>query len=171
VAVDIYGLAILAIPGEIRDVVVAVEVRTRRRIASSARSSIRLETYHSGTQAFYAALPDGKSAAALLRPPLIAKPTHRRDGNDCPAGELVQLWKRRGCEFLSIRSIGFTPLSAVVELRWTETMSRDAWQIRIETEMRLSCTRDGFLLQGSLRAWEGANEVCRRERDIPRDFL
>lgn len=63
------------------------------------------------------------------------------------------------------------PLSAVVELRWTETMSRDAWQIRIETEMRLSCTRDGFLLQGSLRAWEGANEVCRRERDIPRDFL
>lgn len=67
--------------------------------------------------------------------------------------------------------LGFTPLSAVVELRWTETMSRDAWQIRIETEMRLSCTRDGFLLQGSLRAWEGANEVCRRERDIPRDFL
>jgi uncharacterized protein len=34
-------------------------------------------------------------------------------------------------------------------------------------------TRDDFLLQGSLRAWEGANEVCRREWDraIPRDFL
>ena len=27
------------------------------------------------------------------------------------------------------------------------------------TQMRLSCTRDVFLLQGSLRAWEGANEV------------
>jgi len=65
------------------------------------------------------------------------------------------------------------PLSAVAELRRTETMSRDAWQIRIETQMRLSCTRDVFLLQGSLRAWEGANEVCRREwdRSIPRDFL
>ena len=65
------------------------------------------------------------------------------------------------------------PLSAVVELRQTETMSRYAWQIRIETQMRLSCTRDVFLLQGSLRAWEGANEVCHREwdRSIPRDFL
>jgi hypothetical protein len=65
------------------------------------------------------------------------------------------------------------PLSAVVELRKTNTMSRDAWQIRIETQMRLSCNRDVFLLQGSLRAWEGANEVCRREwdRSIPRKFL
>jgi hypothetical protein len=65
------------------------------------------------------------------------------------------------------------PLSAVAELRRTWTMSRDAWQIRIETQMRLSCTRDLFLLQGSLRASEGANEVCAREwdRSIPRDFL
>ena len=65
------------------------------------------------------------------------------------------------------------PLSAVAELRRTWTMSRDAWQIRIETQMRLSCTRDVFLLQASLRAWEGANEVCRREWDraIARDFL
>jgi len=70
------------------------------------------------------------------------------------------------------------PLSAVAELRRTQTMARDqvsgkAWQIRIETRMRLSCTRDAFLLEGGLRAWEGANEVCRREwnRSIPRDFL
>src|SRR5260370_41606509 len=51
------------------------------------------------------------------------------------------------------------PLSAVNELRRTWTMSRDDWQIRIETQMRLSCTRNTFLLQGSLRAWEGAKEV------------
>jgi hypothetical protein len=65
------------------------------------------------------------------------------------------------------------PLSAVVELQQTQTMSRDAWQIRIETHMRLSCTRDTFLLQGGLRAWDGANDVCRREwdRSIPRDFI
>ena len=64
------------------------------------------------------------------------------------------------------------PLSAVVELKRIQTMSRDAWQLRIETRMRLSCTHDDFLLQGSLRAWEGANEVCHREwdRSIPRDF-
>jgi hypothetical protein len=51
-------------------------------------------------------------------------------------------------------------------------MSRNAWQIRIETQMRLSCTGEVFLLQASLRAWDGATEVCRREWDraIPRDF-
>jgi len=65
------------------------------------------------------------------------------------------------------------PLSAVAELRRTETMSRGAWQIQIETQMRLSCTRDVFLLQGRLRALEGPKEVCRREWDraIPRDFM
>jgi predicted acyl esterase len=65
------------------------------------------------------------------------------------------------------------PLSAVAELRRAQTMSRDAWQVCIETQMRLSCSRNAFSLQGSLRAWEGENEVCRREwdRSIPRDFL
>jgi len=55
------------------------------------------------------------------------------------------------------------PLSAVAELRQTQPMSRDAWQIRIETWLRMTCARDAFLLQGGLRAWKGANEVCRRE--------
>jgi predicted acyl esterase len=65
------------------------------------------------------------------------------------------------------------PLSAVAELHQTQTLSRNEWQIRVETRMRLSSTRDIFLLQGSLRAFEGANEVCRRDWDqsIPRDFL
>ena len=65
------------------------------------------------------------------------------------------------------------PLSAVADLRRTWTMSREAWQIRIETQMRLSCNRDVFLLHARLRASEGANEVCHREwdRSIPRDFL
>jgi hypothetical protein len=64
------------------------------------------------------------------------------------------------------------PLSAVAELRNTQTMSRDEWQIRVETLMRLSSTGNAFLLQGSLRAFEGSNEVRRRDwdRSIPRDF-
>ena len=33
------------------------------------------------------------------------------------------------------------------ELQRTQTMSREAWQVRIETQMRLSCTRDAFLLR------------------------
>jgi uncharacterized protein len=65
------------------------------------------------------------------------------------------------------------PLSAVVELRRTQTMSRETWQIGVETRIRLSSTCDAFLLQGNLRAWEGANALCHREwdRSIPRDFL
>jgi uncharacterized protein len=65
------------------------------------------------------------------------------------------------------------PLSPEVELRRIQTMSRDAWHIRIETQLRLSCTRDAFLLQGGLRAWDGASEVCCRQwdRSIPRDFM
>jgi uncharacterized protein len=51
-------------------------------------------------------------------------------------------------------------------------MSRNEWQIRVETQMRLSSTGNAFRLQGSLRAFEGANEVCHRDwdRSIPRDF-
>jgi predicted acyl esterase len=65
------------------------------------------------------------------------------------------------------------PLSAAAELSHTQTLSRNEWQIRVETQMRLSSTGNAFLLQGSLRAWEGAKEVCRRDwdRSISRDFL
>jgi len=65
------------------------------------------------------------------------------------------------------------PLSAVAELRRTLVTSRDAWQIRVETQMRLACTGNVFLVQGGLRAWEGTSEVCCRnwDRSIPRDFI
>ena len=65
------------------------------------------------------------------------------------------------------------PLTALVELQQALTMSRHAWQICIQTQMRLSCTHNAFLLPGRLRACEGANEVCRREwdRSIPRDLI
>jgi hypothetical protein len=59
------------------------------------------------------------------------------------------------------------------EGRRIQTLSRDAWKIGVETHMRLSSTGNAFLLQGSLRAWDGANEMSRREwdRSIARDFL
>jgi hypothetical protein len=65
------------------------------------------------------------------------------------------------------------PLSAVADLHQTQTLSRNEWQIRVETRLRMSSTGNAFLLQGSLRAFEGGNEVCRRDwdRSIPRDFL
>ena len=65
------------------------------------------------------------------------------------------------------------PLSAVAELGRTQTMFRDAWQIRVETQMRLACTGNVFLVQGGLCAWEGMNKVCCRnwDRSIPRDSI
>ena len=53
------------------------------------------------------------------------------------------------------------PLSAVAELSNTQTLSRDEWQIRVETQLRMSSTGNAFLLQGSLRAFEGD------ERSVP----
>jgi len=65
------------------------------------------------------------------------------------------------------------PLSATAEMQRAETISREPWQVRIETRMRLSCTRDAFQLMATLHAWEGATEVCHREWDliIPRDLV
>jgi len=65
------------------------------------------------------------------------------------------------------------PLSAVVEMCQSQTISRDAWRIRIETQMRMSCTHDAFLLWATMRACEGDEEICRREWDysVPRHFV
>ena len=54
-----------------------------------------------------------------------------------------------------------------------DTLARDTWKVRIETRLRLSCTRDAFRLQAGLRAWEGDEEVCARDwdRTIARDCL
>ena len=65
------------------------------------------------------------------------------------------------------------PSSAVNEMRRTETIARPGWKVRIETSMRLSCTRTDFRVTASVWAFEGQTEVCHREWDcsIPRDFL
>ena len=118
------------------------------------------------TEALLSPLPGPESASP-------EKPTIIRHG-----GLRVERIDRIGLELGTESKSRFhveedDPLSALAELRQTLTMSRHAWQIRIQTQMRLSCTRNAFLLQGSLRACEGANEVCRREwdRSIPRDLI
>ncbi len=67
------------------------------------------------------------------------------------------------------------PLSAVTEMRYTQTIARGAWRTRIETSMRMSCTYDTFELRATMQAWEGDEEVrvCRRVWDcsVPRDFV
>ena len=52
------------------------------------------------------------------------------------------------------------PLTAVAELHNVQTVSRNEWQIRVETQMRLSSTGNAFHLEGSLRAFGGARTKC-----------
>ena len=65
------------------------------------------------------------------------------------------------------------PLSPVVEMRQAQSISRETWRVRIETEMRMSCTDDAFGLHAKMKAWEGDVEVCRREWDssVKRDCV
>lgn len=62
------------------------------------------------------------------------------------------------------------PLSAFVETRQSQTVSRGAWRTSVATQMRLSCTRDAFLLRATMRACEGDEEICSRawESSVPR---
>ena len=68
---------------------------------------------------------------------------------------------------------GHDPLSAAVGMRRTLTLSRDGWQVRVETSMRMSCTRETFRLEASMRAFDGDEEICRREWNpsIPRNLV
>ena len=110
---------------------------------SAARSICRC--LPQATDALISPLPDPESA-----PP--EKPTIIRRG-DVRIERIDRIGLELGREYKSEFHVeDDDPLSAVAEVRQTHTMSRDAWQIRVETRMRLSCSRDVFLLQ----------EVCAR---------
>ena len=68
---------------------------------------------------------------------------------------------------------GDDPLSATARMTRRQTIRRGAWQVSIETRMQWSCTRDAFVLEAELQAWEGGREVARRtwDRRIPRDLV
>ena len=65
------------------------------------------------------------------------------------------------------------PLSAVAEMQLTQSIARVGWRLRIETQLRLSCTYDAFVLHATMQAWEEDREVCCREwnSSVPRDFI
>ena len=114
-----------------------------------------------------------RPADALLAPlpePQTATPEHlTRVGPGLTRIDRLDL--ELGSEGKYAFDVSDDPLGAVAETRRTETVRRGAWGVRIETWMRLSCTRDAFRLQTTLRASEGTSEVLRREWDclIPRD--
>ena len=117
------------------------------------------------TDALLSPLPPPESA-----PP--EKPTRLRRG-DVRIERIDRIGLELGTEHKSRFHVEEDdPLSAVAELRQTQTMSRDEWQVRIETQMRLSSTRDAFPA-GRFARLGRREQVCRREwdRSIPRDFI
>jgi len=71
-------------------------------------------------------------------------------------------------------SVGITegdPLSCWAESHRTSEQRRDGWHIRLEGNVKLTATRDEFLLSGSMEAYENDALVfeTRREAVIPRD--
>ncbi len=122
-----------------------------------------------------AAQPTDRSLSSLPGPESAApeKPTIIRRG-DVRIERIERIGLELGTQSKSQFQVEDNePLSAVADLRRVQTMSREPWQIRIETQMRLSCTADAFLLQAGLRAFEAGNEVCCRawNRSIRRDFV
>ncbi len=65
------------------------------------------------------------------------------------------------------------PLSARVEIHWTETLRRDDWSVRTETFSAMTADREAFHITARLEAYEGEERVLKREWDerIPRDCL
>jgi hypothetical protein len=65
------------------------------------------------------------------------------------------------------------PTSAVVAMRRTGTLTRGPWRTRIETSMRMSCTRETFRVEATMQAFEGDDQICLRtwDRTIKRDLV
>jgi len=68
---------------------------------------------------------------------------------------------------------GDDPARTAIAMRRTITVARGPWRTRVETGLRMSGTRETFRLQATLRAFEGDDEVCRRDwdRTIKRDLV
>ncbi|MER8407729.1 CocE/NonD family hydrolase [Mesorhizobium sp. M1307] len=62
------------------------------------------------------------------------------------------------------------PTSAKVEAQYVDTMRRGDWDIRVESHLRLSMTKENFLFVGQIKAFEKDAEVFTKtwDRTIPR---
>jgi uncharacterized protein len=65
------------------------------------------------------------------------------------------------------------PLSADITIKWTQALARGEWRVRTETETRFRATRDEFLIDATLDAFEGDKRVYTQiwDRRIKRDLV
>ena len=65
------------------------------------------------------------------------------------------------------------PLSATTKSRWTASLERGDWKIRIETSSTLSADTESFHITNELDAYEGNARVhaSMRTHTVPRDLV
>jgi uncharacterized protein len=65
------------------------------------------------------------------------------------------------------------PLSADNLIHWTTRRSRGEWHVRVETRTRMRATRERFLIDAELDAYEGERRAFSRSwhTEIPRDLV
>jgi len=65
------------------------------------------------------------------------------------------------------------PLSARAEIHWTQTLSRDAWQVRIESRSALRADREHFHITAAVEAFEGDERIFNKtwDRKVRRDMV
>jgi uncharacterized protein len=121
--------------------------------------------------------PARAESLAPLPPPETAPPDKARE-----IGPGAVRFDRIGLEVggdwsFSRHLDGDDPLSAAVEMQRTATVARGGWSVRIQTFMRMTCSRDTFRVEASMRAFVGVqadgDEICHRTWDhsIPRDLV
>jgi hypothetical protein len=68
---------------------------------------------------------------------------------------------------------GDEPLSADNLIHWTTRRGRGEWQVRVETRTRMRATRDAFLIEAEIDAYEGKRRIFRHSwhSEIPRDLV
>ncbi len=65
------------------------------------------------------------------------------------------------------------PLSADITIHWTQKLARGDWRVRTETETRFRATKEEFLIQATLDAYEGDMRVYSQnwDRRIKRNLV
>jgi uncharacterized protein len=65
------------------------------------------------------------------------------------------------------------PLSADITIKWTQKLGRGDWQVRTETQTRFRATKEEFLIDATLDAFEGDKRVYTQiwDRRIKRDLV
>ena len=66
-----------------------------------------------------------------------------------------------------------SPLDMTGDAHWICEKHREGWSIRTESAMKLACTRNNWIVSGSIKAFENGEEVFTRawEERVPRDHM